>query len=147
MFNPSPGSQLHAHLTPDGLLAGKSFIDGAPNETVPAEWAAPAPRGHIPGMKAVKNVPAALAEDAAASDAQESPGSRVVVQYGDVFVHQEDVGRNGVQQLAEQDFVAHLCDWNTHRVEYRQDAGRLSTQIHSQDFRRLKPARRRGDYA
>src|ERR1017187_6587840 len=65
-------------------------------------------------MKAVENVPAAVAQYAMAPDAQESPGGGVVVEDGDVLVHQEHIRRNSIQQLAEQDFVAHLCDWDTH---------------------------------
>src|ERR1017187_9539377 len=65
-------------------------------------------------MKAVENVPAAVAQYAMMPDAQESPGGGVVVEDGDVLVHQEHIRRNSIQQLAEQDFVAHLCDWDTH---------------------------------
>src|ERR1035441_8507039 len=110
MLNRAPGSQLHAHLTPNGLLAGKGFVDGAPYEAGLTERAVPSSRGHIPGMKAVENVPAALAENAAAPNAEEGSGSRVVIQNGHVFIHQKHKKESRVQQLAEQEFVAHLRD-------------------------------------
>jgi cold shock CspA family protein len=65
-------------------------------------------------MQAVEHVTPAVAEDEPPPDAQESPSRRVVVQNGDVFVHQENVRRNGIQQLPKQDFVAHLCNRDTH---------------------------------
>jgi hypothetical protein len=65
-------------------------------------------------MQAVENFTAAMTEDAAASDSQESPSRCVVIQDGHISIHQKNVGRNGVKELPQQDLIAHLCYRNAH---------------------------------
>ena len=43
-----PEDELHVHLAADGLLAGKGFVDGSPDETGLAERAVATARGDIP---------------------------------------------------------------------------------------------------
>jgi hypothetical protein len=65
-------------------------------------------------MQAVEDFTCAVAEDAAAPEAQEGAGSGIVIQDGHVPVHEENVRRHSIEQLAEQSLVAHLCYRNAH---------------------------------
>ena len=109
-----PGAQLHACLAPDAFVAGEGLVNRPSNKTGLAQRPVAAPGIHIPGMQAVKDLTAAVAENAAPTDAEEGTSRRVVVQDGHVSVHQKDIARYGIKQLAEQNLVAHLCHGNPH---------------------------------
>jgi len=114
LFHLAAGSQLHAYLAPDALLAGKGLIYRSSNMTALARRAVAAAGGDILGMQAVEDFAGAMAKDATTPYAEEGRGSGIEVQDGQVPVHQEDVRRHGIEQLAEQNLVAHLCYRNAH---------------------------------
>src|ERR1039458_3170431 len=114
LLNRSSGEELHTYLAPDAFLAGKGLLNRFTDETGLAERAVAATGGDIPGMQAVEDFSGAVAEDAAPPDAEEGRGSGIIVQDGHVLIYQEDVRRHSIEQLAEQNFVAHLCDRNAH---------------------------------
>jgi len=107
-------AELHPDLAAHALLARERLIDRASNQTALAERAAPAPLGNIPRVEAVEHLPAAVAKDAAAPETQKRSGSCVVIEDGHVPVHEKDVGRDGIEQLAQEDFIAHLSNRDAH---------------------------------